>query len=127
MSESGLLYEDEAYAIRGAVFEVSREMGIGFLESVYQACLKREFAIRRIPAVSQPNLSLTYKDDVLDPCFQPDFICYGKIIVELKACLTLSDMHRAQTINYLRATGYKLGLLVNFGAFPKAQVERIVL
>ncbi|MGN6422037.1 MAG: GxxExxY protein [Asticcacaulis sp.] len=127
MSEGGLLYEDEAYAIRGAVYEVSREMGVGFLESVYQVCLKREFAARHIPAVSQPNLNLSYKGAVLDLCFQPDFICYDKIIVELKACPALSDVHRAQTINYLRATGHRLGLLVNFGAFPKAQVERIVL
>ncbi|MDI7776003.1 GxxExxY protein [Asticcacaulis sp. EMRT-3] len=127
MDKGHLLYEAETFAIRGAVFEVSREMGIGFLESVYQNCLQREFVLRNIPAISQPSLTLMYKGEFLPPCFQPDFVCYDKIIVELKAVRAIDDAHRAQTVNYLRATGYKLALLVNFGAHPKAQVERIAL
>jgi GxxExxY protein len=122
-----LLYKDEAFRIQGAVFEVSREMGTGFLEAVYQECLALEFARRGIPFVAMPPLSLIYKGESLRQTYVPDFVCFGTILVELKAVRDLVPDHRAQVMNYLRATGLRLGLLVNFGGGGKARVERIVL
>lgn len=122
-----LLLEEEAFRVRGAVFEVRREMGSGFLEAVYQECLAREFLRRDIPFVSQPALALSYKKQVLKQIYVPDFVCFESIIVELKAVREIAPEHRAQVINYLRATGLRLGLLVNFGDSAKAQVERFIL
>ena len=122
-----LLYRDEAYAIQGAVFEVYREMGTGFLESVYQECLGREFGIREIPFVSQKELTLSYKGDPLRQTYRPDFVCYDKIIVELKAAKSIAPEHKGQLMNYLKGTGLRLGLLVNFGSYPKARVESIIV
>jgi GxxExxY protein len=122
-----ILYKDEVYAIQGAVFEVYREMGCGFLEAVYQECLEKELNLRRIPLESQKDLKLSYKGEVLDLTYKPDLVCYGSIIVELKAVKDIEDINRAQVFNYLKATGLRLGLLVNFGHYPKATVERIVL
>ena len=121
-----LLYGDESYLIRGAVFEVYREMGCGFLEAVYQECLQREFCKQGIQFVSQAELILFYKQEKLQQIYKADFICYGKIIVELKATKELTNEHRAQLHNYLKATGISLGFLVNFGHYPKAKIERIV-
>ena len=109
------LFEEETYAIRGAVFEVYREMGCGFLEAVYQECLEKEFVLRNIPFVSQKDLTLSYKGQALKQTYKPDFICYGKIIVEIKALSATTGEHKAQVLNYLKATREKLGLLVNFG------------
>lgn len=122
-----LKFEQESYAIRGAVFEVYREMGCGFLEAVYQECLEREFNASGIPFVAQPELALFYKGERLEQTYKPDFVCYDKVIVELKAVKELADEHRAQVHNYLRATQLELGLLVNFGHYPKADIERVVL
>lgn len=122
-----LIYEEETYAIRGAVYEVYREMGCGFLEAVYQECLAKEFGRVELPFQAQPELWLSYKGARLQQTYKPDFICYDKIILELKAVKEIAPEHRAQVINYLKATGMKLGLLVNFGAFPKAQIERLAL
>ena len=119
-----LLYADETYAIRGAIFEVYREMGSGFLESVYQECLEKEFIRRNIPYVAKCQLTLTYKGDLLIQTYEPDFVCYEKIIVELKAVKELASDHEAQLINYLKATGLRLGLLANFGSHPEVQIER---
>jgi GxxExxY protein len=121
-----LLYSDESYLIRGAVFEVYREMGCGFLEAVYQECLQREFCQQGIQFVSQAELILFYKQEKLQQIYKADFICYGKIIVELKAAKELTNEHRAQLHNYLKATGISLGFLVNFGHYPKAIIERVV-
>ena len=121
------LFEEETYAIRGAVFEVYREMGCGFLEAVYQECLEKEFVLRNIPFVSQKDLTLSYKGQALKQTYKPDFICYGKIIVEIKALSATTGEHKAQVLNYLKATREKLGLLVNFGSYPKATIERFVL
>ncbi|MCY2999931.1 MAG: GxxExxY protein [Planctomycetota bacterium] len=121
-----LLYGDESYLIRGAVFEVYREMGCGFLEAVYQECLQREFCKQGIQFVSQAELILFYKQEKLQQIYKADFICYGKIIVELKATKELTNEHRAQLHNYLKATGISLGFLVNFGHYPKAIIERVV-
>jgi len=121
-----LVYEEESYAIRGAVYEVYKDKGCGFVEPVYQECLGIEFRLRNLPALPQPRLILDYKGHQLSCEYIPDFICYGKIIVELKAVSRLVDEHRAQVHNYLKATGFKLGLLVNFGHYPKVELERFV-
>ncbi len=122
-----LKFEEESYRIRGAVYEVYREMGCGFLEPVYQECLERQFLEAKIPFVAKAELVLHYKGERLNQTYKPDFICLGKIIVEIKAVKELADEHRAQVHNYLKATGHELGFLINFGHYPKAQIERIVL
>ncbi len=122
-----LLYRDEVYAVQGAIFDVYREMGCGFLEAVYQECLEREFQTREIPYKSQKELLLSYKGKPLEQRYKPDFICFDIIIVELKAVTELGKEHKAQLFNYLRASGLRLGLLVNFGHHPKVQIERIIL
>lgn len=122
-----IVYKEESYAIMGACFEVYKEKGCGFLEAVYQECLEIEFEIQNLPAVPQPRLELSYKGRPLKQKYVPDFICHGKIVVELKAVSALNDEHRAQVQNQLRATGHKLGLLVNFGHYPGLEYERIVL
>lgn len=122
-----LLLEDESYALRGAVFEVYREMGCGFLEAVYQECLDHEFRRSNIPFEAQKQLPLYYKDELLEQVYISDFVCYDQIVVELKAVKSIAPEHRAQVINYLKASNMRLGLLINFGAHPKATVERLVL
>ena len=124
---NAFFFEEETYAIRGAIFEVYREMGCGFLEAVYQECLEKEFVLQNIPFVPQKDLALSYKGQPLKQTYKPDFICYGKIIVELKALSATTGEHKAQVLNYLKATREKLGLLVNFGSHPKATIERLVI
>ena len=121
-----LLFADETYAIRGACFEVYKEKGCGLLEAVYQECLEIELELCSVPFVSLPKLELEYKGRKLRSTYQPDVICFDKIVVELKAVSKLTDEHRAQLHNYLKATGLRLGLLVNFGHHPKTQIERII-
>lgn len=122
-----LLYADESYKIMGACFKVYTEMGNGFLESVYQECLELELSKRKIPFVSQQCLPVTYCGTQLKQHFVADYVCYEKIILEIKAVDCLQDGHTAQVLNYLNATGIKLGLLVNFGHYPKVESERIAL
>ena len=122
-----LLFKDEVYVVQGAIFEVYREMGCGFLEAVYQECLEKELHLRNIPFVSQKELNLAYKGQTLEQRYRPDLICFDKIIVELKAVSELANEHKAQLFNYLKASNLRLGLLVNFGHYPKAQIERIIL
>ena len=126
LKKTELLFKEESYKIVGACFEVYREKGCGFLEAVYQECLEIELRLEEIPFVPQKPLALEYKGCPLCSKYEPDFICHDKIVVELKAVSELADEHRAQVQNYLKATALKLGLLVNFGHYPKAQVERIV-
>jgi GxxExxY protein len=121
-----LIYGDECYRIVGACFEVYKEKGCGFLEAVYHECLKLEFGYQGIPAQSQVVLPLSYKGTALAQGYVADFVCYDKIIVELKAVSALADEHRAQILNYLNATGHRLGILANFGHFPKLEWERLV-
>lgn len=122
-----VIFRDECYEIQGAIFEVYREMGCGFLEPVYQECLEKELALRGIPFIAQQELQLKYKGAPLKQRYKPDLICYGKIIIELKALKDISPEHKAQVINYLKATGIKLALLVNFGAYPKVSIARLAL
>lgn len=102
-------------------------MGFGFFEAVYQECLEKELWRRGIPFIAQQELKLSYKGEELKQFYKPDLICYGKIIVELKALRELTGEHHSQVLNYLKSTGMRLGLLVNFGCHQKAAVERIVL
>lgn len=123
---SELIYKDEAYAIVGACFEVYKDKGCGFVEPVYQECLAIEFEYRGIPFQAQAQMDLFYRGRKLSPFYKPDFICFGKIIVEIKAVSRLIAEHRAQVMNYLKGTDCGLGLLINFGHYPKIEHERIV-
>ena len=118
--------KDECYRIRGAVFEVYKTLGCGFLEAVYQECMEIELKKQGIPFSSQQSLKLSYKGIDLKQTYKPDFICYDSIIVELKAVSALAGEHQAQILNYLAATGMKLGLLVNFGHHPGAEIKRFI-
>ena len=123
---TGLIYKEESYAIIGACMAVYKDKGCGFLEPVYHECLTIEFEIRGIPFISKALQTLLYRGRTLVQTFSPDFLCYEKVIVEIKAVSALVDEHRAQELNYLSATGCKLGLLVNFGHYPKLQHERLL-
>ena len=120
-----VLFPDECYAIQGAIFDVYKEMGCGFLEAVYQECLEKELSKRDIMFQPQVELQLNYKGEQLNQTYKPDFICYNKIIVEIKSVKELASEHKAQLLNYLKATGLELGLLVNFGSHPKTEIIRI--
>ena len=122
-----LIYRDESYLIQGAVFEVYNVMGGGFLESVYQECLAVELEQRKVPFRSQAEIPVGYKNLCLSSRFRADFICFDRIIVELKAVRCLDPVHRAQVVNYLKATNLKLGLLVNFCSYPNVTIERLVV
>jgi GxxExxY protein len=124
---STIIYPELSYKVMGACFEVYKEKGCGFLEAVFQECLELELSEQAIPFVAQPSLNLEYKGRPLKQTYAPDFVCYDRIILEIKAVTALNDEHRAQVHNYLRATGHRLGLLVNFGHFPKVEAERIAL
>ena len=126
-NNTNIIYSDECYAIQGAVFDVYREMGCGFLETVYQECLEIELQHRGIPFISQPLLELNYKGNIINKKYQPDLVCFGKIMIELKAVKQIAPEHEAQLLNYLKASNLKLGLLVNFGEYPKVAVKRMVL
>lgn len=124
---SGIIYPDESYALMGACFNVYKAMGCGFLENVYQECLEIEFEEQGIPFESYKELKLKYRCRQLKQTYKPDFVCYDKIIVEIKAVSNLTNEHRAQILNYLNTTELKLGILVNFGHYPKLEYERFVL
>jgi len=111
----GLLFQDESYAVIGAAQEVHKILGNGFLEAVYQEALGLEFRQRGIPYKKEKELRIEYKGQVLARKYQADFVCYEKIIVELKAVENLSSGHESQLLNYLNATGLRVGLLFNFG------------
>ncbi|NLN92816.1 MAG: GxxExxY protein [Candidatus Hydrogenedens sp.] len=122
-----LLYKEESYLLRGAIYEVYQELGHGYVEMVYQSCLEQELATRDIPFHTQKRYPLRYKGILLKHEFVPDLLCFDKILVELKAVKVLTAEHRAQVMNYLKVTELKLGLLVNFGHYPGVEIERIVL
>ena len=122
-----LIYQNESYQILGAAMHVYNVLGAGFVEAVYQEALQKEFCRRNIPHDREKEVNIYYGDEVLDIKLRPDFICYDKIIVELKAVAELENIHRAQIINYLKATKFKLGLLINFGYDGELQFERRIL
>ena len=122
-----LIYKDEVFAIQGAVFEVYKNLGTGFLENVYQEALEMELTSRGIPFRSQAEIEIRYKGKVLKQSYRADIVCYDKIILELKAVKVLLPEHEAQLQNYLKATSMRLGLLINFCHMPKVEIKRIVL
>jgi GxxExxY protein len=122
-----VVYREESYSIMGVCFEVYKEEGCGFLEPVYQECLEIELGLRKVPFRAQLSLPLFYKGVPLKHAYVPDFICFDKIVLEIKAVSELTNEHRAQVFNYLKATSYRLGLLVNFCHYPRLESERIVL
>lgn len=120
-----IVFKEESYKIIGCCFEVYKQKGYGFTEPIYQECLAIELELQDIPFVAQPKINLNYKGRVLESFFRPDFICYDKIIVEIKAVERLIEEHQSQTLNYLNATKFELALLVNFGNYPKVDYKRI--
>jgi GxxExxY protein len=122
-----LIYKEEVFTIIGAAIEVHRELGPGFLEPVYQEAMDIEVAAREIPFESQKRLQIRYKEHILSKEYLADMICYGKIVVEFKALDTLSSKEDAQVLNYLKATGMKVGVLINFGSHGKLEWKRLVL
>jgi GxxExxY protein len=122
-----IILKEESFSIQGAAFEVYKKMGSGFLESVYQECLEKEFILRKIPFKSQVEITLNYKDIPLNQTYRADFVCYDSILIEIKAVSQILNLHRAQVLNYLKATKLKLGLLINFSSHPKLGIERFVL
>ena len=121
-----LIYSEERYAINGAAMEVYNQLGHGFLEPVYQEALEKEFLLRGIPFEREKLLTISYKGEKLKQTYKADFVCYGKIIVELKAVSELTDAHRSQVYNYLHATGFRLGIILNYGFSNGLERERIV-
>ncbi|MDE3058991.1 MAG: GxxExxY protein [Bacteroidota bacterium] len=122
----GIILKDEVYAIIGTAIEVHKELGSGFLEAVYQESLEIELRSRHIPFVPQKTLQITYKEQQLEKEYIADLVCYDAIIVELKALDRLSGKEEAQVLNYLKATGFRLGLLINFGSVGKLEWNRYV-
>ena len=120
-----VLFKDESYKIVGAAMNVHNTLGHGFLEPVYQEAMQIEFEFLHIPYQREVSLPIQYRGRQLEKNYVADFICYDKIIVELKALSTITSEHKAQVINYLKATNFELGLLINFGA-PRLTSERII-
>ena len=122
-----LYYKEESFKIIGAAMHVYNVLGPGFVEAVYQEALEREFIKHQIPYEREKCVDLYYDGQLMNIKFRPDFVCYGKIIVELKAVSELDDMNRVQVLNYLKATQFKLGWLINFGHTGGIETERRVL
>ena len=121
------IHEREPYQIRGSCLEVYPEKGCGFLEAVFQECLELEPGLQGVPFVAPPEPSLSFKGVPRKRRYKPDFVCFGRVLVELKAVSKLADEHRAQVLNHLHTTGLRVGLLVNFGHHPLVEIERIVV
>ena len=120
-----LIYKQEAYDIIGCAMNVHRELGNGFQESIYQEALEIELKLQRIPYQKEKELNVFYRGIELQKKFYADFVCFNKIIVEIKALSQLVSEHDAQVLNYLKATDFKLGVLINFGV-PALEYKRIV-
>jgi len=121
------MFENETYAIRGAIYEVYNTLGAGFLEGVYQEALELELKARDIPYKPQSEITVSYKGVRLKQTYRADIICFDSIVLELKAVKQLLSEHQAQLQNYLRATGLRLGLLVNFCHHPGVEIQRVIL
>ena len=124
--EEKLIFKDECYKIYGCIYNVNKNLGAGFLEAVYQEALAIEFKHAKIPFTIQQELEIQYEGIPLKSKYIADFVCYNKLLIEIKSVSKINNQHKAQLMNYLAATGFKLGLLVNFNFFPKAQIIRIV-
>jgi GxxExxY protein len=121
-----LLFKDEVFNIGGTGMEVYNELGAGFLEGVYQEALELEFLQSGIPFESQSALAISYKGQPLKKSYIPDFVVFGKVIVELKALDRLSGTEEAQLLNYIKATGLRVGVLLNFGRVGELEWKRYV-
>jgi len=121
-----IFYKEESFLINSCIYEVNRKLGTGFLEAVYQEALEIELKQKNIPFERQKGLKIFYDETPLSCKYIADIICYDKIIIEIKAVSNINNQHKAQLLNYLAITGLKLGLLVNFSSFPKAEVIRMV-
>ncbi|MGB2868061.1 MAG: GxxExxY protein [Bacteroidota bacterium] len=124
--EGELLYKEEVYSIVGAAIEVHKNLGPGYVEAIYQEAFEIELGLQDIPFNAESLLSVIYKGILLKKKYIPDFLCYGKIIVELKACKSLDEWAEAQILNYLKASGIRVGLLINFGSVGKLEWKRFV-
>jgi len=120
------VFKDETFAIIGACYEVHSTLGVGFLEAVYAEALSLEFREKNIPFEKEKELRITYKDKILEKKYIADFVCYSSVVIELKALSTLTSQHESQLINYLKATGIRVGLLINFGE-SSLKYKRLVL
>jgi len=120
-----IIYKDEAFKIIGAAMEVHKTLGNGYLEAVYHEALMIEFEKRGIPYKHEEPLYIKYKDVQLKKTYVADFVCYGKIIIEVKALSQLNSDHESVVLNYLKVSGLKLGILINFGA-PSLEHKRLV-
>ena len=123
---SGILFEEESYAIRGAVFEVYSQLGAGFAEPVYQEALEMELALRGIPFEAQKPIRIAYKGKELSQTYRADILCFGKIVLELKSVRALLPEHEAQLLNYLKAGPFRLGFLINFSHVPAVDIRRYI-
>jgi len=121
-----LLCKEEVYAVIGAAMEVYNILGSGFLEAVYQEALEIEFTERGVPFEPQKELRITFKERYLKKSYTADFFVFGKVIVEIKAIDHLTSHDEAQLLNYLKSTGCKVGVLINFGAASKLEWKRRV-
>jgi len=122
-----IIFKEEVYAIVGAAMDVYRQLGRGFLEPVYQEALGIEFRRRRIPFEAQQDIVILYKGEALEKRYIADFICYGQIIIELKALEGLCGRDVGQLLNYMKATRFNLGLLINFGSPVRLEWHRYVI
>jgi len=121
-----IVFKQERFDINSCIYAVNRKLGIGFLEAVYQEALEIELRRKKIPFVAQSELKILYDGIPLSNKYIADIVCYDNIIIELKTVSKINNQHRAQLMNYLAATGFNLGLLVNFNSYPKADIIRIV-
>ena len=120
-----LIYKDLTYKIIGAAMEVHSVLGPGYLEAVYQNAMAREFELRKIDYEEQVNLHVDYKGNVIGE-YRADYLVDEKVVVEIKAIKRLSEIQEAQLINYLKGTGYKVGLLIHFGAMSLEHKRRVL-
>ena len=121
-----LLFKEECYKINSCIYEVNRKLGSGFLEAVYQEALEIELTKAGVPFESQFPIKIMYDGHSLQHSYVADIVCYNKILLEIKAVKQIAGEHKAQILNYLAATGFLVGLLVNFCAHPKAEIIRLV-